>query len=92
MSGIGAGLFLIGLGAILKYAVTADVSWIRIDIVGVVLMIIGAASLLLGLVVYRNRRQGSTVTQRRVWDEHSGLPEETEYIEERRTYDEPPPA
>lgn len=91
MSGIGAGLFLIGLGAILKYAVTADVSWIRIDIVGVVLMIIGAASLLLGLVVYRNRRQGRTVTQRRVWDERSGLPEETEYIEERRSYDEPPP-
>jgi hypothetical protein len=92
MSGIGAGLFLIGLGAILKYAVTADVSWIRIDIVGVVLMFIGAASLLLGLVVYRNRRQGSTVTQRRIWDERSGVPEETEYIEERRTYDEPPPA
>jgi hypothetical protein len=89
MSGIGAGLFLIGLGAILKYAVTADVSWIRIDIVGVVLMIMGAASLVLGLVVYQNRRQGRTVTQRRVWDDRTGLPEETEYIEERRTYDEP---
>ena len=90
MSGIGAGLFLIGLGAILKYAVTADVSWIRIDIVGVVLMIIGAAALVLGLIVYQNRRQGRTVVQRRLWDDQSGLPEETEYIEERRTYDEPP--
>jgi hypothetical protein len=90
MSGIGAGLFLIGLGAILRYAITAEVSWIRLDVVGVVLMVIGAASLLLGLVVYRNRRQGTVVTQRRVWDEHGAVPEESEFIEERRTYDEPP--
>jgi hypothetical protein len=90
MSGIGAGLFLIGLGAILRYAITAEISWIRLDIVGVVLMVIGAASLLLGLVVYRNRRQGTVVTQRRIWEEPGALPEETEYIEERRTYDEPP--
>jgi Domain of unknown function (DUF6458) len=90
MGGIGAGLFLIALGAILKYAITASPSWIRLDVVGVVLMLVGAASLLLGIVVYRTRRQGTVVTQRRVWDEHGGLPEDTEIIEERQTYDEPP--
>lgn len=90
MGAIGAGLFLIGLGAILRYAITADVSWIRLDVTGIVLMVIGAATLLLGLVIYRSRRQGSVITQRRVWDEHGTAPEETEFIEERRTYDEPP--
>ena len=89
MGAIGAGLFLIGLGAIMHYAVTADVSWIRIDVVGTILMIIGAVSLALGLVLYRNRRQGRVITQRRVWDDHGG-PDENEFIEERRTYDEPP--
>jgi hypothetical protein len=90
MGAIGAGLFLIGFGAILRYAITAEVSWLRLDVAGLVLMLIGAATLLLGLVVYRNRRQGTVVTQRRVWDEHGAVPEESEFIEERRTYDEPP--
>jgi Domain of unknown function (DUF6458) len=90
MGAIGAGLFLIGFGAILRYAITAEISWVRLDVAGVVLMLIGAATLLLGLVVYRNRRQGTVITQRRVWDEHGPVPEESEFIEERRTYDEPP--
>jgi hypothetical protein len=90
MGAIGAGLFLIGLGAILRYAITAEISWLRLDVTGLVLMLIGAATLLLGLIVYRNRRQGTVVTQRRVWDEHGQVPEESEFIEERRTYDEPP--
>lgn len=90
MGGIGAGLFLIALGAILKFAITAEPSWIRLDVVGVVLMLVGAASLLLGLLIYRNRRRGTVITQRRIWDEEEGLPEDSEIIEERRTYDEPP--
>ena len=88
MTAIGAGLFLIAFGAILKYAVTAEASWIRLDVVGIVLMLVGAASLVLGLVIYNNRRRGTVLTQRRIWEEH-GEPEE-EIIEERRTYDEPP--
>jgi hypothetical protein len=90
MGAIGAGLFLIAFGAILRYAITAEVSWIRLDVTGVVLMLVGAATLVLGLLVYRSRRQGTIVTQRRVWDEHGAVPEESEFIEERRTYDEPP--
>jgi Domain of unknown function (DUF6458) len=86
MGGIGAGLLLIALGAIFKFAVTAQVSWLRLDVMGIVLMLVGSASLLLGLVIYQNRRHGTVVT-RRIWEEH-GEPEE-EIIEERRTYDEP---
>lgn len=87
MGAIGAGLFVIALGAILKYAVTAEMSWLRLDVMGVVLLLVGSATLLLGLVVNHNRRQGTVVTQRRIWEE-DGVPEE-EIIEERRLYDEP---
>jgi hypothetical protein len=87
MGAIGAGLFVIAVGAILKYAVTAETPWIRLDVMGIVMMLVGSASLLLGLVIYHNRRQGTVVTQRRVWEE-DGIPEE-EIIEERRLYDEP---
>ncbi|HET9120519.1 MAG TPA: hypothetical protein VFN72_08285, partial [Solirubrobacterales bacterium] len=47
---IGSSLFLIAVGAILKYAVTKD-KWhaINIDTVGLILMIVGAFGLILGL-------------------------------------------
>ena len=45
--GIGTSLVLIAVGAILKYAVTANVSGVKLEVVGVVLMVIG----LIGLVV-----------------------------------------
>ena len=38
---IGGSLFLIAVGAILKFAVTADVSGIDLQTVGVILMVIG---------------------------------------------------
>ena len=87
MGAIGAGLFLVGLGAVLKYAITADLSWIRLDIVGIVMMLVGIATLAIGLVIYQNRRHGTVVTQRRIYEE-PGEPEEE--IIERTTYDEPP--
>jgi hypothetical protein len=40
--GIGAGLFLIAVGAILTFAVEAEVSGIDISVVGVICMAIGA--------------------------------------------------
>jgi uncharacterized membrane protein YuzA (DUF378 family) len=57
--GIGTSLVLIGIGAILKYAVTADVQGVDLDVVGVILMIIGIAGLvisLLYLAVWSDRR------------------------------------
>ena len=50
--GIGASIFLIVVGAILTFAVTADVSGIDIATVGWILMIAGAVGFLLSLVFW----------------------------------------
>ena len=47
---IGTSIFLIAVGAILRYAVTATVSGIDITTVGLILMIAGAAGLVLSLL------------------------------------------
>ena len=47
---IGTSLLLIAVGAILKYAVTAEVSGIDIQTVGVILMLIGILGLILSLL------------------------------------------
>ena len=46
---IGTSLFLIAVGAILKYAVTAHVQGVDINTVGVILMVVGLIGLVLGL-------------------------------------------
>ncbi len=46
----GTSLFLIAVGAILRYAVTATVSGINLHIVGLVLMVVGVVGLLLSLL------------------------------------------
>lgn len=56
---IGASIFLIALGAILKYAVNATVSGIEIQTIGLILMIAGAIGLIIGLflLTQTNRRR-----------------------------------
>ena len=46
---IGASIFLIALGAILKYAVDVTVSGIEIQTIGLILMIAGLVGLVIGL-------------------------------------------
>ncbi|HWI95504.1 MAG TPA: DUF6458 family protein [Solirubrobacterales bacterium] len=46
---IGGGIFLIAVGAILKFATNVHVQGVSLDTVGVILMIAGAAGLILGL-------------------------------------------
>jgi Flp pilus assembly protein protease CpaA len=53
---IGASLFCIAVGAILKFAVTADVAGIDLQTVGVILMIIEVVGLVLGLVLFYGGR------------------------------------
>jgi len=57
---VAASLFLIAVGAILKYAVTADVAGIDLQVVGVILMIVGAVGLVLGLVLVMARDRSSS--------------------------------
>jgi beta-lactamase regulating signal transducer with metallopeptidase domain len=62
----GTSIFLIAVGAILRYAVTATVSGISLTTVGLILMIVGAAGLVLSLLyllTYR-RRDGRVVQER----------------------------
>lgn len=76
---IGAGIFLIAVGAILKFATNFHVEGISIDTVGVILMIAGAAGLLIGLF------------QEIVWSRRTRpvAPGEAPAVEERREVRDP---
>lgn len=57
---IGAGIFLIAVGAILKFATNIHVQGISIDTIGVILMVAGIVGLLIGLfqeIVWSRRRR-----------------------------------
>ncbi len=56
--GIGASVFLIAIGAILTFAVNATVSGIDINVVGVILMVAGAAGLAVTMLVFGRRDAG----------------------------------
>jgi hypothetical protein len=76
--GIGTSIFLIAVGAILKYAVTADVSGVELETVGLILMIVGIVGLLMSLLwmtIWADRRRrvvepaaGDGVVRERVVD------------------------
>lgn len=53
---IGASIFLIAAGAILRYAVTVSVSGIDITVVGLILMIAGALGLVASLFLVTRGR------------------------------------
>jgi hypothetical protein len=50
--GIGTSIFLIALGAILRFAVTATVSGVSIQTIGLILMIVGVIGLALSLLFW----------------------------------------
>ncbi len=65
--GIGTSLFLIAVGAILKFAVTDSISGVELSTVGLILMIVGIVGLLISLLytqLWRDRA-AATVTRDR---------------------------
>ncbi|HEU4449057.1 MAG TPA: DUF6458 family protein [Gaiellaceae bacterium] len=50
--GIGASIFLVAVGAILAFAVTAEVSGVDISTVGWILMVVGIVGFLLSLLFW----------------------------------------
>ena len=64
--GIGTSLFLIAVGAVLKFAVTASVSGLKLATVGVILMIVGILGLVLSLLFTLQSRE--TVVRDRTID------------------------
>lgn len=53
--GIGVSVFLITVGAILRFAITVDLQGLDVHAVGVILMIVGGAWLVISLVLMRRR-------------------------------------
>lgn len=58
---IGASLFLIAIGAVLKFAITKQVSGVNLSTVGVVLMIVGIAGLAITIAMMSTRRRTDVV-------------------------------
>ena len=50
--GIGVGIFLVAVGAILTFAVHASTSAVNINTVGWILMVVGAIGILLSLIFW----------------------------------------
>jgi hypothetical protein len=73
---LGTSIFLIAIGAILRYAVTATTSGISIHTVGLILMIVGIVGLVLSLLYMF------------AWSPRRGVPGDR--VVERDTYREPP--
>ncbi len=73
---IGTSIFLVALGAILRYAVTGSVSGIDLQTAGLILIVVGILGLILSLLMAS------------VWSDRRRRPVADEVVEERR-YREP---
>jgi hypothetical protein len=67
---IGTSLFLIAVGAILRYAVDATVAGVDIQTAGLILMIIGVIGLAIGLFILASDRRRAE--ERPVYDDRPG--------------------
>ncbi len=61
--GIGGGIFLIAIGAILTFAVQADPDWLNLNVVGWVLILAGLAVIALTWWFWRDRRRRGVTTR-----------------------------
>jgi uncharacterized protein DUF6458 len=61
--GIGTSLFMIAVGAILRFAVTESIAGIDLQVVGVIFMVIGVLGLVLslGLMLFSSDRDHGSV-------------------------------
>ena len=78
--GIGASIFLIALGLILALAVEFLVAGLDIQVIGWILVIVGVVGLILTMFIWGPRRRQAVA------------PARGEVVEERRVYDDRPPA
>ena len=66
--GIGTSLFLIAVGAILYFAVNADISGLEISTIGLILMVVGVIGLVISLFFLSSMRRGTTTDRTVVRD------------------------
>ncbi len=57
--GIGAGVFLIAVGAILTFALDVAISGIDLKVVGIILMLAGLIGIAVDLAIFAPRRRGA---------------------------------
>lgn len=50
--GISGSLILIAVGAVLRFAISADIEGVNLDTIGIILMIVGAIGVILSLVFW----------------------------------------
>ena len=81
---IGLGLFRFVVGAILRFAVNVQVSWINLQLVGDFLMVAGGIVVIIGIVLLL-RKRSSVTTVRTAVDPASG-----ESVASRETRVDPP--
>jgi hypothetical protein len=63
--GVGVSILLIAAGAILTWAVTADVSGVSIQTIGVILLIVGIVGLVLSMIFWSSWGGPGAVSGRR---------------------------
>jgi Domain of unknown function (DUF6458) len=71
--GIGVSLFLIAAGAILAWAVNAEVEGLDLNVVGVILLIVGALGLLLSMLFWSSFAPFGRREERRVVEDREVL-------------------
>jgi Domain of unknown function (DUF6458) len=62
---VGGSIFLIAVGAILRYAVTDSISGVDLATIGLILMIAGIVGLVIGLFMYTTGRRDAYVVRDR---------------------------
>ncbi|MBO0983047.1 DUF6458 family protein [Rathayibacter sp. ZW T2_19] len=60
---IGAGIFLLVVGAVLAFAVDVQLAGVDLTLIGYILMAAGLVGLILGLVLMTRRRQAVATTR-----------------------------
>lgn len=92
--GIGGSIFLLALGAILAFAVNADISGLDINIIGWILMAAGLIGLIVTLWFWNSRRRTVVTRQSAAPVAGTAYPNQevrSEYRETRREDVPPPP-
>jgi hypothetical protein len=72
--GIGVGIFLIVVGAILTFAVDASLAGLDLNVVGWILMLAGTAGLIIFFYLWHRRRAVRTVVTERGSHDDTGQP------------------
>jgi hypothetical protein len=62
---VGGSIFLIAVGAILRYAVTDSIKGVDLVTIGLILMIAGIVGLVIGLFMYTTGRRDAVVVRDR---------------------------